>query len=369
MYKLPRRLEMIFAARSDVSSLQFRLSVGIIAIAILGVGSLGLWLDWKVQQLAAASLSGSVGGDLERAKLLSVRQHLRTSVFLSLAATSSVAIWWCGRSLRPLKEIAARIEAEPSLKPLSAPQNLPELQPLIYRWNDLLAQFEATQDRQRQSIDDLAHELRMPLSTIYGYLKRTQQHNSHLNQAQKESLEMAVEEAERMNRLLQDWLNLVRSDPSLTLPTAEPFILNEWIQKTANVAEKFSERRIEYSMPPFPIRVTLDRQQLMQVVDRLLENAIRFSAEEEPVTVGLTKAGQWAVLEVRDRGCGIESDRQEQVFEPFYRADPSRTRATGGTGLGLSIVKSLVEKMGGEISVRSRVGEGSTFTVKFPISN
>jgi signal transduction histidine kinase len=105
----------------------------------------------------------------------------------------------------------------------------------------------------------------------------------------------------------------------------------------------------------------------MQAFSHLLENALQYSDASEPVTIRLTQAGGWAVIEVSDRGCGIPLSQQSRIFDPFYRVDPSRTRATGGAGLGLSLVKRSVENIGGKISLQSEPGEGSTFILKLPI--
>jgi signal transduction histidine kinase len=202
---------------------------------------------------------------------------------------------------------------------------------------------------------------------VYGYLQRNQQRSENLTDSQKEALDMAVEEAERMAQLLQDWLNLTRSDNSVMALQMESLLLNDLVTEVAEMTEKFEHREIQLHIPPFPVSVKAERNQLMQILSHLLENAIQYSEAREPVTVRLTQAEDWAVIQVSDRGCGIPLSQQSRIFDPFYRVDPSRTRATGGAGLGLSLVKRLVENMGGEISVQSEPGEGSTFILKLPI--
>jgi hypothetical protein len=114
------------------------------------------------------------------------------------------------------------------------------------------------------------------------------------------------------------------------------------------------------------IAVKADRKYLMEILNHLIRNALEYSPRDCETTVELTQQGNWAIIEVRDRGDGISLLQQDLIFEPLYRVDPSRNRATGGSGMGLSIVKSLVERMNGAIEVRSKPGEGSRFIVKLP---
>jgi signal transduction histidine kinase len=242
-----------------------------------------------------------------------------------------------------------------------------EIKTLAQNWNKLLAKMAETREKQQQLTNDLAHELRTPLSMVYGYLQRTQQRSENLTDSQKEALDMAVEEAERMVQLLQKWLDLTRVDNSIVPLSRESLLLNDLLKEVTEMTEKFEHRLIQLHLPRFPVKVKAERNQLMQILSHLLENAMQYSDASEPVTVRLTQAEDWAIIAVSDRGCGIPLSQQSCIFDPFYRVDPSRTSATGGAGLGLSLVKRLVESMGGEIAVQSQPSEGSTFILKLPI--
>jgi hypothetical protein len=108
---------------------------------------------------------------------------------------------------------------------------------------------------------------------------------------------------------------------------------------------------------------------LKQVLLNLIDNAVKYSPAPKPITVKVTHSDGEAIVQVRDRGEGIPLAQQTRIFERFYRCDEDRSRSTGGTGLGLSIVQTLVEGMGGNISVRSKLGEGSVFTVMLPLAS
>lgn len=220
----------------------------------------------------------------------------------------------------------------------------------------------ARSEQQRQLIDDLSHELRSPLSMVYSYLQRCQKQSQDLTPAQRESLDMAVADAERMKLLLEGWLNLARTDGQ----TIIDLNLNEILLETVIMTEKITNRTINVTLPRRIIEVRGDRSRLLQVFDRLLDNAVYYSRESVTVTVKVGR--RMAIVEVSDRGCGIPTEKLDRIFDPLYRVDSSRSRATGGFGLGLPYVKSSIESFGGSIEVRSTVGVGSCFTIKLPLA-
>jgi signal transduction histidine kinase len=112
---------------------------------------------------------------------------------------------------------------------------------------------------------------------------------------------------------------------------------------------------------------TADQDRLQQVLINLLDNAIKYSVPDRPVDIILEKTKQYAIIHVRDRGIGIALAHQNRIFGRFYRVDDSMTRSRDGTGLGLAIAKSLIEGMNGRISLRSKPGEGSLFTIALPL--
>jgi hypothetical protein len=131
------------------------------------------------------------------------------------------------------------------------------------------------------------------------------------------------------------------------------------------MSQQVSQRKIVVQLPPQLVEVETDRDRAKQVLINLIDNALKYSPETEPVTVAVIPAGEKVLIEVRDRGDGIALHHQTRIFERFYRVDEARTRS-GGTGLGLAIVKTLLEQMGGQITLRSQPNQGSTFIVTLP---
>jgi hypothetical protein len=146
----------------------------------------------------------------------------------------------------------------------------------------------------------------------------------------------------------------------------EPLILNDVVTDVVGMAEGYSNRAIHVEQASRLIEVRADRDRLKQVLLNLIDNAVKYSEPDQPVTVKLEQVGEQATIQVCDKGKGIPLAQQTRIFERFYRVDEARARSTGGCGLGLSIVKTLVEGMGGRVTLRSQLGEGSVFTVTLP---
>jgi signal transduction histidine kinase len=174
-------------------------------------------------------------------------------------------------------------------------------------------------------------------------------------------------EADLTIRLLQDLLSLARADDGYMPYHLESLVLNDVATEVVRMTERFNQRSIELEAESPMIRVYADADRLQQVLVNLVENAIKYSEPTDPVTVRLEKREKVALIQVCDRGDGIPLQQQSRIFERFYRLDAARTRSTGGSGLGLSLVKTFTEGMGGEVSVISQPGEGSTFTVTLPV--
>jgi len=137
------------------------------------------------------------------------------------------------------------------------------------------------------------------------------------------------------------------------------------VQAAADLAEV----PIRVTPEPPEIEIACDRRQMRSALMNLLDNAIKYSGSHQPVEVGAEVVGDRIALVVRDHGIGIPTRDLERIFERFYRVDRARSRETGGTGLGLAIVRHVVQAHGGEVTVTSSEGEGSTFTIQVPISN
>jgi len=274
------------------------------------------------------------------------------------------------RSLQPLQDMsqmAGAISAEDLREAKLQLSHAPtEVKELAQTFNMMLSRLSDAWEQQRQFVSNISHELRTPLSVVLGYLQSLLRRGTNFNDYQREALETASAEADRTIRLLQDLLDLARADSGYMQYHLEPALLNDLVLEVIEMGEKYSGRTIQIKSIEV-ITALVDRDRLRQVLINLIDNAVKYSSHDELVQVILEQVDQQAIIHVRDYGVGIPLQDQSRIFERFYRVDEARARSTGGHGLGLAIVKTLVEGMGGSITVRSKPGEGSDFAIALPM--
>jgi len=180
------------------------------------------------------------------------------------------------------------------------------------------------------------------------------------------------DQAARLSSLVSDLLTLARVESQGLGTERAPLDLRATIRECAARFAPLCEAKglnLELHTAPEPLVVEGDEESLRQIVDNLLDNALKYTPVKGRISVrGLARARE-VVLEVSDTGIGIEPRDLERIFERFYRVDKARSRELGGTGLGLSIVKHLVLALGGNVAVESQVGRGSTFRILLPRSD
>jgi heavy metal sensor kinase len=292
------------------------------------------------------------------------------SIFTIIGISVAIAIY-IKRSLQPLRQLSQMTEVI-SIADLGQAQlyldNAPsEVRELAQTCNMMLSRLAQSWEQERQFVSNVSHELRTPLTIVHGYLQSVLRRESNLTEIQREALTTAAAEAERTIRLLQDLLDLARADSGYLHFRLEPCVLNDLITEVVAMAEIYSDRQITIESASQPIEVKADYNRLKQVLLNLIDNAVKYSEPKTPVTVKLHQQGDEAMIQVCDQGYGIPLQHQSRIFERFYRVDEARTSSTAGCGLGLSIVKTLLEGMGGNVTVRSRLGEGSTFIITLPV--
>ncbi len=295
--------------------------------------------------------------------------NLGLASLLSLGLITVAIAVYVKRSLQPLETIC-QLTSEISVNELGKTQielkNPPyEVKKLAATFEEMLVRLSDSWEHQRQLLSNVSHELRTPLTIVSGYLQSTLRRGDNLTQIQREALETAASEADRTIQLMQDLLDLARIDSGRMHFAMEVISLQNLVEEIVGMAREYSKREINFESGDRSISIKADVNRLKQVLLNLIDNAVKYSDEKEPITVKLTRLENKVNILVCDRGIGIPLAKQGRIFERFYRVDDDRSRATGGTGLGLSIVKTLVEGMGGTISLRSNPGVGSTFILTF----
>lgn len=307
----------------------------------------------------------------DQRQLLAAIQGLTIVCILATILTTAAIAFRIRRSLQPLQDMsqmAGAISADDLSKAKLQLSHAPtEVKELALTFNMMLSRLSDAWEQQRQFVGNVSHELRTPLTVVLGYLQSLLRRSTNLTDYQKEALETAAAEADRTVRLLQDLLDLARADSGYAHYHLEAVNLNELLAEVAGMAEKFSNRLFQVTATATVIAI-VDRDRLKQVLVNLIDNAVKYSESDQPIDLILEETAQQATIQVRDRGVGIPLPDQSRIFERFYRVDEARARSTGGHGLGLAIGKTLVEGMGGKISVRSKLGEGSIFAIVLPTS-
>jgi signal transduction histidine kinase len=292
------------------------------------------------------------------------------SLGVLLAVTIAIA-FYLRRSLQPLRQLnqmTQLISAEDLGRARLDLERAPsEVKELAQTFNMLLSRLAQAWEQEREFVSNLSHELRTPLTIVHGYLQSVLRRQHNLTETQTEALETAASEAERTIRLLQDLLDLARADSGYLQFRIESFALDDLVAEVVGMARQYGDRAIEIEAESDRILVTADYDRLKQVLLNLIDNAIKYSEPDTSIQVKLESSPTVTTIQIRDRGYGIPLPHQSRIFERFYRVDEARNRGTGGSGLGLPIVKTLVEGMGGSVTLRSKLGEGSVFTISLPV--
>ncbi|HEX2935784.1 MAG TPA: ATP-binding protein [Bacteroidales bacterium] len=218
----------------------------------------------------------------------------------------------------------------------------------------------------REFVGNVSHELKTPIFNIQGYiltlldggLEDPAINRLYLERAEKSINRMIsiVEDLESISRLESGELKLEMEDFNIVNLVYDVFELQEMLAQKCGVKLTFAANYEK------PIRVNADKKRIIEVVNNLVVNAIKYNKRNGVTTVGFYEIGDQIMVEITDTGIGIAEKDISRIFERFYRTDKSRSRDQGGTGLGLSIVKHIIEAHEQTISVRSKYGEGSTFT-------
>lgn len=241
---------------------------------------------------------------------------------------------------------------------------------LIAVLHDVTEQEKIDQER-REFVANVSHELRTPLTTMRSYLEALEDGAIRDEELGPKFLKVTQTETERMIRLVNDLLQLSKIDSKDYKLSFASVDFNELLHQIVDRFEMLSkDKQVEFvrKIPEYPTLVDIDRDRMIQVVDNIMSNALKYSPSNGKITVTLLHQGHNIRVSISDEGVGIPRQNQSKIFERFYRVDKARTRAVGGTGLGLAISKELVHAHGGEIWVQSEEGEGTTILFTLPYS-
>ena len=297
-----------------------------------------------------------------------VRNALIAAGVIAVAASVVVSLAVSGAIARPvtrLAQAAGRIAQGHYAERVST-AGAGEIGDLAATFNAMSESLEATEARRVQLVGDVAHELRTPLSTLDGYLEGLE---DGVVSPGDDTWRLLRSETARLTRLVDDLQELWRAE-ARQLPLKIEAVDASAVAR--DVVERFAPQAtgrqitLQVHVPP-GLTLRADRDRLAQILGNYLANAIRFSADGSSVEVRARRLDGAVEIAVIDHGPGLTPEQRAQVFERFYRVDPSRSRALGGSGIGLAIARALASAMEGQVRANSDgPGTGSTFSVTLP---
>ncbi|CAG0977715.1 two-component system, OmpR family, sensor histidine kinase BaeS [Anaerolineales bacterium] len=247
--------------------------------------------------------------------------------------------------------------------PVRSRDEIGELASSFNKMNDDLAR---SFNLRKQMTADIAHELRTPLSLIIGHAEGV--HDGVLS-ASKENFEIIREEAERLEKLVNDLRTLSLADAGELAVEFQPVDVNKLLGDIkAHYAASFNQKKLAFDFKPASSspQANLDAARFSQVLTNILDNALHYTPEGGRILISIEQNGGQIEIDIEDSGEGVSPEEAMHLFDRFYRADPSRTRDEGGSGLGLAIAKSIVEMHGGKIWAESEKGKGLKVVIRVP---
>jgi signal transduction histidine kinase len=218
-----------------------------------------------------------------------------------------------------------------------------------------------------------SHELRTPISAIKGYIQMILKEKlGEINDEQKKSLEIALRNANRLDNLIQDLLDISRLDSGRMKFIPEKTNINNMIKETVETMKTLADKKqikintmIDQNLPD----LTIDGERIKQVIINLLNNAIKFSPNSSTIKIYVRKKQDEILVEIEDLGRGIPENQKDNIFDAFYQVKSNEDKKLGGVGLGLAISRGIILAHGGRIWIESTIGKGSKFTFTLPLKS
>ncbi len=309
--------------------------------------------------------------DIQETKhyLIQLSSIILSFVFLTLFV---LALIFSYRLTRPLKRVIETIDhvSEGYLEDKVSMKGYYEIVKISDSFNVMLDKINKLEESRQEFVSNVSHELKTPMTSIKVLADSLLSQDSVPEELYREFLTDINDEIERENKIITDLLALVKLDKKSGEMHIAQVSINELLEITMRRLKPIAQKHnIELIFESFRnVIADVDEVKMSLALTNLIENAIKYNIEGGWVKVSLNSNHKYVFIRVSDSGIGIPEDEQEMIFERFYRVDKTRARATGGTGLGLAITKNVVLMHKGSIKVTSKENEGTTFTLRIPLS-
>lgn len=324
---------------------------------------------------ANSQLNSSKGNesDSNPAKSLVEKQHNEFAfasviyMLIMIAVSTGVSYSIAGKALKPVTDLSKKIEnidENKLFQPLKGFDTNDEVARLASSFNHMIIKLEKAFSHQKQFAANAAHELKTPLASIIANIEVLQLDENPTVQEYKEVVDDTLANAQRLNELVHD---LLKMNSTLNVNNCENINIKEMFDNIIfALSESSNAKNIFIENSTADIMIFGERALLQRAFFNLVQNAVKYNKLNGQVNISASRNDNAVSINIRDTGIGIPENELDNIFNPFYRIDTSRSRDSGGSGLGLSIVKSIIEKHNGKIYVESKIGTFSKITIVLP---
>ena len=343
--------------------------------------AIGIWQyvpstkDRDILELTTIALPGGylLQGGKEIQDRKEILEHYRDTIMAVTGAMILIGLaggaWLAFRALRPVRDITEATRSIVATGNINA--RVPEsgrgdeLDDLTKLFNQMLARIASLITGMRDALDNVAHDLRTPLTRLRGVAEMALRDNL-VSERERDALASCIEESDRMLALLNSLMDIAEAENGAMRLHVESVDVSSLIQESVDLYEFIAEEKnISIAVDcPAEVRFTGDRARMRQVIANLLDNAIKYTGLSGHVWINASQQNAEVAISVRDDGCGILPEEKPRIWDRLHRGD--RSRSQPGLGLGLSLVRAIVEAHRGRVDVQGAPGQGSVFTVHFP---